>query len=235
MLMRSCCQYAMTELVHGRIPRCDLDGVRTRDRCGVLCYGTAPTSPPSCCAAGSPATARGLVAVESRDRDACIRHCAHSAHRGYLIKGDNRTWLASNEVLPGRCQRFRVPLWQATGHPPRLGRLTTTVFGSGPNEMRAPPSAACGRATSTFRRSSASNTTIAGMQPEFLPHICHKPKRTEDNGGFLRVSEDRQNVAKTAPKGAAARGLCALSVRRSGPWSEVRSAPPVRWSLRAPR
>jgi hypothetical protein len=235
MLMRSCCQYAMTELVHGRTPRCKLDGVRTRNRCGVLCYGTAPTSPSSCCAAGSPATARGLVAVESRDRDACIRHCAHSAHRGYLIKGDNRTGLASNEVLPGRCQRFRVPLWQATGHRPRLGRLTTTVFGSGPNEMRAPPSAACGRATSTFRRSSASNTTIAECSRSF----CHRfatspngPKTMADFCGFQRTGRMWQ---KRPRKGAAARDLCALSVRRSGPWSEVRSAPPVRWSLRAPR
>jgi hypothetical protein len=36
----------------------------------------------------------------------------------------------------------------------------------------------------------------------FLPQICHKPKRAdEDNGGFLRVSEDPCFVAKTPPKG----------------------------------
>ena len=40
------------------------------------------------------------------------------------------------------------------------------------------------------------------MLPGFLPQICHKPNRTErDNGGFLRVSEYGQNVAKTTQKG----------------------------------
>ena len=42
----------------------------------------------------------------------------------------------------------------------------------------------------------------ANIRSVFLPQICHKPKRTDsDNGGFVRVTEGRYFVAKTAPKG----------------------------------